>query len=161
MDLQIEQDERFQRREWRAERVGWTVLTVFVLAGLVGLLGAGPLSSATAGERDGPVRVQYDRVAHLEADETVTFRFGPGAVVDGAVTMTLTGTWTGALDVSGIFPEPAEHRLVPGGMVLEFAVDQPGDLSATVTYRAAHAGGLAATVTVGDSTVAFHQLVLP
>jgi hypothetical protein len=38
-DLQIDQDPDAQRHHWIAERVGWTVITLVILAALLGLFG--------------------------------------------------------------------------------------------------------------------------
>lgn len=44
MALEIEEDLRLQHRLWTAERVGWLMVGVLVLAALAGLFGTGPLS---------------------------------------------------------------------------------------------------------------------
>lgn len=159
MDLEITQDERFQRREWVTERLGWSLVTAFVVAGFLGLLGAGPLSQASAAA--GAVSVEHQRVTHYEADDSIAFAFGPEAVEGGAVTATLTGDWPGAVDVQGISPEPSEQRLVPGGLVLEFPVERSGDLEVSVSFRAQRLGYQDARLTVGPDSVTFAQLVLP
>ena len=43
-DLELETDESFQRNEWRIQRVGWIVWSLVIIAGLIGLLGSGPMS---------------------------------------------------------------------------------------------------------------------
>lgn len=159
MELDITKGEAFQRREWRMERIGWALVTLFVLAGLVGLLGTGPLSSATA--TSGAVSVEYHRVAHYEADDSVTLIFAPAAVEAGAVTATLTGEWPGAVDIQGISPEPSEQLLVPGGLVLELPVERSGELEVSITFRAQELGSQQAELSVGSDTVRFSQLVLP
>lgn len=93
MDLEIRQDQRFQQREWRLERIGWTLIALFVLAGLLGLLGPGPLSWATARSDGGLVEVEYQRFTHWVADDTVEIRVAPDAVGAGAFEVTLTGDW--------------------------------------------------------------------
>lgn len=42
MELQSEEQQTFQRREWTVQRYGTVVLLAFIFAGLLGLLGAGP-----------------------------------------------------------------------------------------------------------------------
>jgi hypothetical protein len=160
-DLEIEQHDAFQRREWRVERVGWVLLALLLLAGLSGLLGPGPLSWATAGTSSDPVRVEYQRVTHHEADDAVTLGFSPDAVEDGAVTVELTGSWVGAVDIQGISPEPGEQRATPGGVVLEIPVERSGDVEVTISFRPQEYGRLALMAAVGDSSVSLTQLVLP
>ena len=57
-DLEIDQDLRFQKREWAFERASWVVMALVVLAGLLGLLGRGPMSDQTAVSGDGLVTVE-------------------------------------------------------------------------------------------------------
>lgn len=160
MDLEVPHDEAFSRREWVVERVGWTLVTLFVLAGLVGLLGSGPLSWATT-QDDAAVVVTYDTVTHYEADESITLTLHPAAVADDTVAVELSGPWVGGVDIQGIWPEPSAQRLVPGGVVLEFDVAEPGTLEATITYRAQEYGTLDAELAAGSDVVTFSQLVIP
>jgi hypothetical protein len=53
VDLDIERNHRFQRREWCLERFGWLLLALIILAGLLGLLGTGRFSR-TATDRGSP-----------------------------------------------------------------------------------------------------------
>src|SRR5699024_9285199 len=148
----------FQRREWRAQRIGWALLVAFVLAGLLGVLGTGPLSWATAGT--GPVTVRYDRVIHHEADETIRLTFAPQAVRAGTVTVEVTGPWTSAMDISDIHPQPSGATVIPGGVTWEFDAER-GDLEVSLGYRAGAYGLRSGEVAVGHTTVEFAQLVLP
>ncbi|RPF26251.1 hypothetical protein [Georgenia muralis] len=161
MDLEIRQHESFQRREWTAQRIGWVALALFVLAGLVGLLGTGPLSWTVTESDGGLVTVEYDRIAHHEADESLTLIFAADAVQDGVITAELTGPWLSGVDVQSISPEPSEQLAVPGGVILELPVERPGEIEMTLTFRAAKYGRLDGEITVGADTVAVSQLVLP
>lgn len=159
VDLEVRQDEEFSRREWALERVGWVVLTLFVLAGLAGLLGSGPLSWSRSGAD--AVVVHYDSTTHFEADESVTLVIGPDAVRDGTAAVTVTGSWVSGVDLQGIVPEPSAQRLVPGGVLLEFDVEIPGELEVQLSFRAQAYGTLTADVGAGDDVVTFSQLVFP
>ncbi|WP_043502512.1 hypothetical protein [Georgenia sp. SUBG003] len=161
MDLDINQHERFQQREWAANRLGWVLLGLFIVAGLVGLLGTGPLSWTTTDSRNGVLTLEHDRVTHYEADDTITLTVAPDAVVDGTVTVQLTGSWPSGVDVQSISPEPAEQRAVPDGLVLEVPVEGGGDVEISVNFRAQEIGTLSGDVAVGDDTVSFSQFVMP
>lgn len=158
MRLDIEQDARFQQREWRIERVGWVLLSLFVLAGL---LGSGPMSRTTAHGPSGAVQVEYHRVTHHEADDSILIRVGPDGARDGTVRIEVTGSWVTGVDRQGLAPQPAEERLVPGGSVLELPVDRPGPTEVTVSFRAQHYGALTADVAAAGERVSFTQIVLP
>jgi hypothetical protein len=161
VDLEIRQDERFQQREWRLERIGWTLITLFLLAGLLGLLGPGPLSWATARSDGGLVEVEYQRFTHWVADDTVEIRVAPDAVEAGAFEVTLTGDWVEAADLQGITPQPSEQRSTPQGVVLQVPVEDPADAHVQLSFRAQSVGRLHATVTAGGESARFTQLVWP
>ncbi|MFP5334867.1 MAG: hypothetical protein ACLGIV_06090 [Actinomycetes bacterium] len=161
MDLHVRQHERFTRREWRVERVGWVVMTAFVLSGVLGLLGPGPLSWTTAESSNGVVAVDYQRVVHHEADEALTLTFTPEAVQDQQVTLELTGDWLEGIELQGISPAPSSEQLTRDGAVLEWDVDQPGSLEVTVTYRPQRYAALDADLAVRQDRLTLSQLVLP
>jgi hypothetical protein len=142
-------------------RVGMTVVTLVVSAGLVGLLGAGPLSTVTSPSESGTLAVTHDRVTHHEATESITVDVTATAAGAEALTVTFAGAWPQSIAVEGISPEPATQALSRDGWTLGFDVDQPGPHRVTVYYRAKSHGSLDATVTVGDESVAFSQFVLP
>ena len=66
-DIDLDQDIDFQQRSWKVQRVGWGLMVLFVLAGLSGLLGTGPLSNVTDGDEGGPLWLEYQRFGRLQA----------------------------------------------------------------------------------------------
>lgn len=159
--LMLEDDPGFRRSERLITRFGWIVLALFVVAGLLGLLGAGPLSSTTAGGPDDAVRVEYQRVTHFEADDMVTLLLSEEAVDGDTLTVELTGEWLTGVDLSSVKPQPDAQRTVPGGVVYEFAVEGPSTVEVSMSFRAQKLGGLPMTATAGGSTVSLTQFVLP
>ena len=161
MDLEVRRNETFQRREWRVERIGWVLLCVLVLAGLAGFLGPGPFASRTVTSERDLVTVEYDRIGHYEADDSVTFTFSRDAAEEGSVTFRLTGAWTTAVDLQSIVPEPSDQTAVPDGVVLAVPVDGAGPIRVAISFRAQALGNLPARVSVRDDAATFDQFVLP
>ena len=87
-ELDTTEDPVFERRQWRMERIAWTLLGVVVLLALTGLLGAGgPLSTTHAVSADGSLRVEYPRFARRQAESDITLHVAvPG---DGPLRITL------------------------------------------------------------------------
>lgn len=106
------------------------LLTLFVVAGLLGLLANGPFIRRSTGPASGAVRVQHQQVTHHEADDSLTLQLGEQTVGTGGgtaiVTVRVTGTWLAGVNVQSISPQPSAERLVPGGRELEFEVAEPG-----------------------------------
>ena len=71
--LEIEEDLRFQRNEWFYQRFGVVILCIFVIAAALGVTGmGGPFSRAEAGERGGPLFVEYERFVRRGAKARMT-----------------------------------------------------------------------------------------
>jgi hypothetical protein len=84
-DLQIDEDPDAQRRHWIAERVGWTVITLVILAALLGLFGSGWLSEASVGTPEGALRLEYSRFGRFLAPTTLRLHLGPDVIHEGRV----------------------------------------------------------------------------
>lgn len=121
--LEIAQDLDFQRREWVVQRVGWWIGVAILLAGAAGLLGAGPLSHASASS--GPLEVDYDRFVRRRAPSQFDVVVGPGAAVEGEVSLWIDGALLEKIDVERIMPEPSAMEASPGRVVYRFVVEDP------------------------------------
>lgn len=189
VSLEIRGTETFRRREHTATRIGWIVLTTFVIAAIFGFLGPGMWSNTTRASGGGGLQVEYLRVAHIEADDTFTISLTPEfaelAVADdtGMLAVELRGTWVNAINRQSISPTPSEETLLPDGVRMEFKVDTNapttagaateadnattsatggGDvLQIAIQFRAQQLGPLGGTVSVADESVEFSSFVLP
>jgi hypothetical protein len=159
--LEIESDDTFRRRESAAESVGWLLLVLVLLAALVGLLGPGPLSAGQARSPSGRVSVHYQRVAHREADDTVTIELARDAGDTALLTIGLGGDWLEELDLRGITPEPSEQVGTPDGLELRIPTSGSGRVRVVLALRTGDLGTTHATVRVGGEDVSFTQFVLP
>ncbi len=70
----IQEDMGQQKRQWKAERVGWIVLTFLITAALFGLLGIGPLSSVELASPDGELSAAYSRFERNGASSQLVIR---------------------------------------------------------------------------------------
>lgn len=103
-NLQLNEDEAFQRRECRVQRVAWCLFAAALLAAALGLFGGGPLSTATI-DGDG-WSLQYERIMRRSREATFTVRLAaaPSQTVD--------------LQIAGpLFTETTIERIrpLPGG----------------------------------------------
>ena len=119
----------FHEREWRVQRIGWVVLTIFLALALAGLFGGGPLSRAHV---EGPAgRVEYERFVRYGASTTLTVMPATDAL-HGVSRIEVSAAYLQAFRVEGITPEPSAVRMVGGQLVYEFATAAPG---ASVTFN--------------------------
>jgi hypothetical protein len=161
-DLEINQDLRFQRRMWALQRIGWAVMALVVLVGLVGLFGTGPLSSATAGEEEAPLFVEeYERFARFMLPTTLRVRLDP--MGQGEARLWLDREYLENFRPQTVTPEPDGVEARPDGFTYVFKVKDP-DRPTVVTFDlqpetiGPHEGRLGLE---GGERVEFQQFVYP
>jgi hypothetical protein len=149
-DLEIEQDLQFQRRDWRAQRVGWIVMLLLILGTLAGAFGRGPLAHASAGNESAPLRVDYDRLVRHQADAELVLHLAAGAAA-GRARILLDSALLEAIRIERFTPEPDSETATPAGVVFEFGVDSitaPFDIR--LDHRATGYWRERGTIALGD-----------
>jgi hypothetical protein len=105
--LEIEQELPYQRGAWRRQRVVWVLLTLVLLAALLGLFGPGLLGDTHAGDMSAPLWLEYPRFAHAYAEtDTLRFHVAPAAANSGQVRLALSRAYLERVEVRRIEPEP-------------------------------------------------------
>ena len=66
-DIELAEDMEFQRKNWRAERIGWAVLAFILLAAALGLFGQGPLGGTVVAAGDDSLSLTYERFWRLSS----------------------------------------------------------------------------------------------
>lgn len=160
--LQINEDRAHQRREWRIERVGWGVMGLLLLAGLLGLLGYGPLSRAHGGQ-SGTFSVEYDRLQRAKAPTGYHFEVDPALARDGVLRVRFEDTLLEEVELVTVIPEPESVRTGAGYFEYAFAVGR-GNRPARITFEFEPTtfGSVSGRVAVpGAAPVAIDQFVFP
>jgi len=118
--LEINEDFRFQQRDWLVQRVGWCALALLLLAGLAGLLGPGPLSQTTRTDGRG-LEVAYERFVRHSAQTDLFFRVAPQALVSDQARLMIGREYLAANSLQRIDPEPKSTRSL--GEYVEYSFD--------------------------------------
>lgn len=161
--LQVKEDLHIQHRIWRMQRVGWVLLALFLLAGLLGLLGgAGMLNRGTVGTADGSVRVEYPRLDRYVAPTELSIRIEPSAFSGDSVELAVSRSWLDVFEMYGISPQPQQERVTGGDMQFRFAVTPGQPVDIAFFGRPHHVGPLPGSLQVGGGErLAFSTFVLP
>jgi len=161
-----EQDLRFQRWEWRLERVGWAALAAVAVAAMLGLFGGGPLGRQSAASDDGGVSVEFDRMLRCQAEARlrVTIAAPPKPVRGSAgreVAVWLSREYLDAVELQRVVPDAARESAGADGTTFEFHIarDQPADI--TFDFQPRNSGPLKALLRAGGGEVAWRQFVYP
>jgi hypothetical protein len=108
-NLQVNEDLRFQERDWLGQRVGWFALALLLLAGCLGLMGSGPLSQAERSDGRG-FTIEYERFVRHGAQTSVVLKAAAGAIPADQARITVTRQFLTANDLQRSVPEPGEAR---------------------------------------------------
>lgn len=122
-ELDVGQDLGFQRREWRIQRIAWVVMLLVLLAGLVGLLGSGPLAHAWA--ESGGLTVQYDRIVRDRAPFEPRFMLAPGMAAGGQAKIWIDRALLGKAEGQRVVPQPESEQSGAARVVFTVAVADP------------------------------------
>lgn len=159
--LEIAQDFAFQRREWIVQRVLWWVVVAILVAGVVGLLGTGPLSHAEAAS--GPLSLDYERFVRKRAPTQLDVRVAPEAAVEAEIALWLDADYLEKVDVERIMPEPVVMAAAPDRVIYRFVLadaEQPGRV--TFHLQPAEPGAVDGRLGLVDGdSVTFDQFVYP
>ena len=151
-EIDLQDDLKFTRGDWKIERVGWAALAAFLAAGFLGLLGPGLFSRVSA---DGPLSVEYERFSRLMNEEEIRVRLSPGDR-----SLWVENRFLDGVRIRSMTPEPASVKAEPGWTVYTF--EAAGDVDALLEVEPRKAGRSEGRFGVSpDRTVAVRQFVYP
>jgi len=159
----IDQDAHFHRHAWIVQRIGWTAMALIAMAGLLGLLGRGPISSAAVESGDRRIRVQYDRFERHEAPTTFTITVDRRSGAERAARVWITREWLAGMRIDTVTPEPAAVEADSDRLIYTFRTPEP-DAPLAITFHAQpqQIGRRTARIGVVDGPeIGFWQFVYP
>jgi hypothetical protein len=115
--LELCENMKLKRGEWRLHRIMWPLLYALVLAIMAGLLGGGPLSSTSAGSAGEGLVVDYERFLRHRAPDTLRVTANP---TDKQVTLRLDNAYLRDIDIDHIMPTPARVAAEDGVVAYTF-----------------------------------------
>lgn len=162
-DLELGCDLAFERRWWRIQRIGWVILPLLILGGVLGIFGHGPLSEATAHPSGSELQVHYDRLARRETPTLLQLRVDKAAIASGEVRIRLNRALLDSMQLKQIIPEPLMTQPLADGARFIFRTDPTRD-SAIIVFveNPTRPGFVESEVSVeGAKPVRFRQFVYP
>jgi hypothetical protein len=132
--LEIGQDIDFQRRFWTIERIGWVVITLLIVAALLGLFGSGPLSNTNAGNQGSPLWLEYSRFGRFKAPTTLQVHIGERAKPKEVARIWLDHRYMEGVQVMQVTPEPQSVKTASDRLIYTFGVAKPNQ-PITVTFH--------------------------
>jgi hypothetical protein len=134
---------------------------VLVLA-LIGLFGAGPISSTTVDSDDGTVSVDYHRFVRHDGRAALNFRIDASHAANQEVEIWLDQDVFDNVQFENVSPAPKSVRDDDGRVIYVFEVAEGSDtLHATFSYRPQHIGRIPGDAGSGDANVSISQISYP
>ena len=129
----IREDMAYQLKVWRFERVGWYILVLVVLMGLMGVFSRGLLSSRDVRSEDGKVRVEYE-MFHRNGS-TNSMKITLSSTPDSQAELELAGQLLEGFSIETLQPEPLRSRSSSQGIMLWLQTDLDGRATLYITLR--------------------------
>jgi hypothetical protein len=161
--IDIDEDMAFQRRTWIAERIGWSLFGLVLVAAALGLFGTGPLAETEATSPDGSVGLRYERFARTATETGMTAEIDAAPQVDGIFRLRLGPELSERYLLVRVQPEPRRMLLEGRAIVLELAAEPSGRPTSLRLWLKPDRPGLIQSEVglVGGQPLAFWQLVYP
>lgn len=160
-DLTDEDNRRFQEATWKAERVGWLVMLVIVVAALAGAFSSGPLSDVEAAAPGGAT-VSYQRFNRHMAPSEIRVSL-PAAGGSKTAKLEMSRSLLDAFDIEHIRPAPSRSVATTDGITFEFdAASSPTKAIITLSLTANRIGIVSGTIGLaGHAPIPITQIVYP
>ncbi|MFI8395872.1 hypothetical protein CXF97_00870 [Pseudomonas sp. Choline-02u-1] len=156
----VQEDMAYQLKVWRFEHIGWYLLVVCMLLGLLGLFSRGVLSSQDARSADGRVQVEYE-MFHRNGS-TNPLKLSVHVAPEATVELDIGGELLDGFSIETLQPAPVRMRSSKQGMRLWLQADAQGQATLYLTLRGDGLGLFRSHIRMpGSSDVKLNQFIYP
>jgi hypothetical protein len=153
-DLSTHADLPYQERTWRAQRAGWVIFLVILIAGALGAFGTGPFSRTTVGSRGDGFWVDYDRFARLLAPSELVVHVDRDRIAGDRMNLVLAGALAHAAEIESTTPRASAAAAVPDGIAMSFETrGERGDRRVVLHLKFKRAGPVNGRISLADGPV--------
>ncbi len=158
--LQIDSDMQQQHREWKMQRIAWVLLSVLLIAVLLGAFGrGGPISTASKTSADGRLRIDYERFVRNHTPDKLQLAF---QAQSETARVKLSGEYVRKIRIEHITPTPVRASSDQDGIVLVFDTRPAAMTQAAIHFSPEEIGKLEGWIALdGRQPHAFNQFVYP
>ena len=117
----VSEDRALQEKMWIAQRIGWILMVLFLVAAILGATGSGgPLSMARVKTPEGII--EYPRISRWQAAAQMTVTLPPASTSEAQ--LHLSNELVKLFHVETVSPEPSESVTTPAGHRFTFTVGE-------------------------------------
>jgi hypothetical protein len=162
-ELDLKVDTQFQKAEWRAQRFGWVIWSLIVVAACLGLLGPGWLSDREVTSTPGGLTVGYERFLHYHHPSQLTITCDGAHLDSDTVHIEVARSLLDQVQILRIDPEPEHYQVADDWVVYEFHRDPRAD-AVKVVFHVEYEGygNVKGEISLaGTESVTLRQFVYP
>lgn len=161
--LEIQQDERYLERVWKASKILIVVMVLALLAAMLGAFGSGPLNSAVAGSQGSSIWVEYQHFPHLQGPGQITVHLGSAAIRNGKARFWVNRDYLRSMELQQVVPAPSSVRVESDRLVYVYDVSGNSSRpSITFFFQAQQSGRVTGRAGIQQGpSVRFDQWVYP
>jgi hypothetical protein len=119
--MEIDESLDFHIRSWKIQPFAWSVIGLFVLAGVLGLFGSGILSKVSKDQ--GGAGIRYERFFRFGTPMKIEFRDDTGLP---ETEITFPTSYLSRFSVQSIVPAPSRTEISEGLVKYSFESGSPG-----------------------------------
>ncbi|RYD79879.1 MAG: hypothetical protein EOP53_08930 [Sphingobacteriales bacterium] len=156
----VETDNDFQEKDWRAERVMWFLLLLFVLAGLIGVFGRGGISKAKKVSPDQKMEVQYQRFLRYHTKDRLDI-FLQDLPADSTFSIEIDKKYVNNVQVESIHPAPEKTLITSNGVAYFFRNGNAHQAEIIFYISPDKLGNVKTALTYHNQSVEISQFIYP
>jgi hypothetical protein len=122
MPAEIEAGEVFHKHEWLIQRIGWGLLSLILMAAVLGVFGSGPVARTAIASGDDVL--EFERFSRRHAPTQWTIMLAPSERA-GVFSVRISSSFLERYRISAIVPEPRGRSLTRSDVAFEFDISDP------------------------------------
>jgi hypothetical protein len=133
-DLEIAEDLDYQKRSWIVQRVGWVVMGLLALSGLLGVFGPGLLGETKVGKPSDLLWIEYERFERFQSPGQLRVHLEPGAEKADQVRIRLSRDYVEQVQLQQVTPDPIRVEAKGDHLVYVFQTAKLDQTTAVTFY---------------------------
>src|SRR5688572_20039263 len=125
-ELDLAEDIAFERRSWVVQRIAWTIMSLILIAALLGLFGNGWLSKARMSIPGGALEIEYNRFVRFQAPGELRARISPSSTEENQAGLWVSREYLKSIELKQITPAPEREITTDEGVIYLFATAHGG-----------------------------------
>jgi hypothetical protein len=152
--------QRFERGWNRLQTIIEIIVALIVFAGLLGLFGDGPLSTARTRFKDQPITIDYDRMLRRTVQSEMTIAL-TRPIASPTLTIELPNSFLRGMDIVSTSPRSSAMRAETDGVSYVFDLGDAREGEIILSMKPRLFGPLRSTIKALGSDITLDQFVFP